>query len=200
MSKFSESNGTKSTLMYTLTCIVKMMHPFMPFVTEELYSNFEIKENESLMLCEYPKYNKKLVFKDEKESIDNLLEYVTLFRNKKTENKISSEFEVIDYNNNDLLNKMLKLSDKIVSKSKYNDKLTVELYSYKFDIYFDNSSNSEEEKQRIIEEISKLEASIERRKKLLSNENYVAKAPEAIVNKEREDLQKEIDRLAILKK
>ena len=54
------------------------------------------------------------------------------------------------------------------------DKLTIELYSYKFDIYFDISKNSEEEKQKIQEEILKLEVSIERRKKLLSNSNNIS--------------------------
>ena len=200
MSKFSESNETKSTLLYTITAIVKMMHPFMPFVTEEIYSNFEIKDNDILLMTEYPSYDKKLVFKSETKEIDEMLEYVTLFRNKKIESKITSEFEVIDYNNNELLNKMLKLTDKIVSESKYKDKLTIELYNYKFDLFFDNSKNNEEEELKRKEEIEKLEASISRRKKLLSNENYVNKAPEAIVNKEREDLEKEEKRLEILKK
>ncbi|MCI7332458.1 MAG: class I tRNA ligase family protein, partial [Mollicutes bacterium] len=200
MSKFSESNETKSTLLYTITAIVKMMHPFMPFVTEEIYSNFEIKDNDILLMTEYPIYDKKLIFKSETKEIDEMLEYVTLFRNKKTESKISNEFEVIDYNNNELLNKMLKLNDKLVSKSKYNDKLTIELYNYKFDLFFDNSKNSLEEELKRKEEIEKLESSIARRKKLLSNENYVNKAPEAIVNKEREDLEKEEKRLEILKK
>ena len=200
MSKFSETNGTKSTLLYTLTCIVKMLHPFIPFVTEELYNSFENKEAESLMLTSYPKYDRKLTFSKETESIDKMIEFITLFRNKKLENKVSSEFDIIDYNNNELLNKMLKITDKIVEKSIYSDKLTVELYDYKLDIYFDNSSNSEEEEKRIKEEIEKLKASIERRKKLLANENYVNKAPEAIVNKEREDLKKEEDRLELLEK
>ena len=200
MSKFSESNGTKSTLLYTITCIIKMLHPFMPFVTEEIYSNFEIKDTELLLQSEYPTYNKKQIYNDITKEIDNMLEYITLFRNKKLENKISNDIEIIDYNNNTLLNKMLKLEDKIVETPTYKDKLTIELYSYKFDIYFDNSKNSEEEKQKIQEEILKLEASIERRKKLLSNENYVNKAPEAIVNKEREDLAKEEHKLEILRK
>ena len=200
MSKFSETDGTKSTLLYTLTCIVKMLHPFIPFVTDELYNSFENKEAETLMLTSYPKYDRKLTFNKEAESIDKMIEFVTLFRNKKLENKVSSEFDIIDYNNNELLNKMLKITDKIVEKSIYSDKLTVELYDYKLDIYFDNSSNSEEEEKRVKEEIEKLKASIERRKKLLANENYVNKAPEAIVNKEREDLKKEEDRLALLEK
>ena len=200
MSKFSESNGTKSTLLYTITCIIKMLHPFMPFVTEEIYSNFEIKDTELLLQSEYPTYNKKQIYNDITKEMDNMLEYITLFRNKKLENKISNDIEIIDYNKNTLLNKMLKLEDKIVETPTYKDKLTIELYNYKFDIYFDNSKNSEEEKQKIQEEILKLEASIERRKKLLSNENYVNKAPEAIVNKEREDLAKEEHKLEILRK
>ena len=200
MSKFSESNGTKSTLLYTITCIIKMLHPFMPFVTEEIYSNFEIKDTELLLQSEYPTYNKKQIYNNITKEIDNMLEYITLFRNKKLENKISNDIEIIDYNKNTLLNKMLKLEDKIVEIPTYKDKLTIELYNYKFDIYFDNSKNSEEEKQKIQEEILKLEASIERRKKLLSNENYVNKAPEAIVNKEREDLAKEEHKLEILRK
>ena len=200
MSKFSETNSTKSTLLYTITCIIKMLHPFMPFVTEEIYSNFEIKDTELLLQSEYPTCNKKQIFKQEAKEIDEMLEYVTLFRNKKLENKISNEIEVIDYNKNTLLNKMLKLEDKIVEKPTYKDLLTIELYNYKFDLYFDNSKNNEEENQKIEEEIIKLTASIERRKKLLSNENYVNKAPEAIVNKEREDLAKEEHKLEILKK
>ena len=200
MSKFSETNSTKSTLLYTITCIIKMLHPFMPFVTEEIYSNFEIKDTELLLQSEYPTCNKKLMFKQETKEIDEMLEYVTLFRNKKLENKITNEIEVIDYNKSTLLNKMLKLEDKIVEKPTYKDLLTIELYNYKFDLHFDNSKNNEEEKQKIEEEIIKLTASIERRKKLLSNENYVNKAPEAIVNKEREDLAKEEHKLEILKK
>ncbi len=200
MSKFSENDQTYSTLLYVLTCILKIMHPFMPFVTEEIYSNLPLKESDALVFTSYPVYNKKQVFKKEKDKIDNLLEYITLFRNKKTENKISSDYEIIDYNNNELLNKMLKITDKIVKESKFNDKLTIELYNYKLDIYYDNSSNNEEELKRRQEEIEKLKLSIERRKKLLANENYVNKAPEAIVNKEREDLEKEINRLEILEK
>ena len=200
ISKFSDSTSTKSTLYYTLLSIIKMMHPFMPFVTEELYSSLPIKNKELLIFESYPTVNKKLIFKNETKKIDELLEFVTLFRNKKLENKISNDFEVIDYNNNDLLNSMLKLNDKIVENSKFNDKLTVELYNYKLDIYFDNSKNSKEEEEKKKQEIESLEKSIQRRKALLSNENYCNKAPKNIVDKEREDLQKEMDRLEILKK
>ena len=65
-------------------------------------------------------------------------------------------------------------------------------------IYFDNSSNLEQEKENLIKEKKRLENSILRREKLLSNENYVNKAPESIVNQERENLLKEKKELELL--
>ena len=72
LAKFnSSSNTTKSVLCYVLTGISKLLHPFMPFVTEEIYQMLPIKDSESIMISEYPKYNKKFDFDmspdDEKE-------------------------------------------------------------------------------------------------------------------------------------
>ena len=65
-SKFNIDNvGTKSTLCYALTGILKLLHPFMPFVTEEIYQMLPIKDAESIMISSYPKYDKKLVFEEE---------------------------------------------------------------------------------------------------------------------------------------
>ena len=200
MSKFNQNNTTYSVLLLVLTNILKMMHPFTPFITDEIYNMLPIKDAENIMISSYPIYDKKYTFSHEEKMIDELLDFITLFRNKKLENKIGSEFEVIDYNSNSLLNSILKLNDKIVESSLLNNHITVTMFNYKFDIYFDNSKNIEEEKSRIMEEIKLLTTSIERRKKLLSNDNYVSKAPENIVLKEKEDLEKEIKRLEILQK
>ena len=78
------------------------------------------------------------------------------------------------------------------------DKLVIELYGYKLTICFDNSKNKEEEELLLNKEIKELEMSIERRKKLLSNENYVNKAPSAVVEKDRDALSKEKERLEFI--
>lgn len=200
MSKFATNNTTSSVLLLVLTNILKMMSPYTPFITEEIYNMLPIKECDSIMISSYPVYDKKLVFKEEEIQMDKMLDFISLFRNIKTENKISSKFEIIDYNNNDLLNKIINISDKIVEKPSYNDSISVELYSYKLDIYFDNKENYLEQQKKLEEETNNLKLSIERRKKLLSNENYVNKAPKEIVNKEKEDLEKEILRLETLMK
>ena len=65
----SESNTTKSVLCYVLTGILKMLHPFMPFVTEEIYQMLPIKDAESIMISEYPKYDKSFVDKETLEML-----------------------------------------------------------------------------------------------------------------------------------
>ncbi len=186
-----DSIGTKSVLYTVLTGIIKMLHPFMPFVTEEIYQMLPFKDAESIMISEYPKYDKKLVFKDEKKDVDLVIDYIATFRNKKAESGIGSDFEVVTNIENELILKMLKLTDKIVKNSKLSGTLEVILDKYKLVIYYDDSKQKGEELENLTKEKESLEASIARRSKLLSNENYVAKAPEAIVNQERESLAQE---------
>ena len=202
LSKFNQNNTTKSVLLKVLTDILKMMHPFMPFVTEEIYSMLPIKESESIMISSYPVYNKKEIYKEETENIDNILEFITAFRNKKAELNVGSDFQVISYiqnkENESLIFNMLKLNDKICDENKENNSEIVEYNGLRIDILYDNSKNLEEEKENLQKEKENLLNSISRREKLLSNVNYVNKAPANIVEAERNNLQKEKDQLKIV--
>ena len=81
--KFSlESKTTKSVLYKVLSCILKMLHPFMPYVTDELYNNLPIHE-ENIILSKYPEYNKDEIFTKECEEFDNIIEFIKVFRNVK---------------------------------------------------------------------------------------------------------------------
>ena len=79
----SESLTTKSVLCYVLTGILEILHPFMPFVTEEIYSMLPIKEYESIMIAEYPKYNEEFVFEDVAAKVDNKIEFIEVKRQAK---------------------------------------------------------------------------------------------------------------------
>ena len=191
LSKFYDDNTTKSVLLRVLTDIVKMLHPFMPYVTEEIYSMLPIKETESIMMSSYPEYDKNMV---SATNIDTVLEFITMFRNKKADLGIGSDYKVYIKCNNDvdkqIIINMLKLNDKITDNSdNYTDK--VEYNGIEIDIFFDNSKNVKEQEEKLLKEKESLEKSIERREKLLSNENYISKAPSSVVEKEREDLKKE---------
>ena len=193
-----DSNTTKSVLYTVLSGILKMMHPFMPFVTEEIYQMLPIKDAESIMISEYPKYDKKLVFKEEKKEVDLVIEYIATFRNKKLEAGIGSDFEVVTNIDNELILRMLKLTDKVVKSSNLTGNLEVTLDKYKLVICYDDSKQKGEELENLTKEKDSLEASIARRNKLLSNENYVAKAPANIVNQERESLAQEEAKLKVV--
>lgn len=197
LAKFnSNSNTTKSVLCYVLTQILKLLHPFMPFVTEEIYQMLPIKTSESIMISDYPKYNKEYDFNID---LDYTLDLITKIRKTKLENNIK-EYSIYykELDNIEIIKKMLKLDDSnfITEKNDFNEIVIDKNIS----IFYDGSENKEKELESLKKEKERLESSIERRKKLLSNENYVAKAPENIVNKEREDLKKEEEQLELISK
>ena len=196
MAKFSSSDITTKSILYkVLEGIIKIMHPFMPFVTEEIYQNLPFKDSNSIMISSYPKYEKEYIFAEDTKKVDKILEFITSFRNKKLENNIGKDLEVESASLDDLAVKMLKLDDKLVTESKKNTKILVSINDITAYICYDNNIDKEEVLKELTKKKETLEASIKRRNNLLSNENYVKKAPSNIVEKERLDLQKETDML-----
>ena len=197
LSKHNMNNTTKSVLLKVLTDILKLLHPFMPFVTEEIYLMLPIKDAESIMISSYPVYNKEYEFD---ASLDYTLDLITKIRKIKLENNIK-EYSIY-YNkldNIDILSSMLKLDkEKFVTSKNELDEIVVDK---NVSILYDGSDNKEKEMESLLKEKERLESSIARREKLLSNENYVAKAPINIVEQERKNLEEEKENLeAILNK
>ena len=202
MAKYSiDTLSTKSTLCYVLTNILKLLHPFMPYVTEEIYGMLPVKETESIMISEYPKYNKSNIYDLEESVIDDQLEFIKNFRNIKAENNMTRELKVLfdTTDDNDLIVKMLKLQDNLVTKPLGIKAYKVFSKSVKAQIFFEKLETEADKKMKEMQ-IETLKMSIERREKLLANENYVNKAPEFIVNKERQDLENEKKKLEELTK
>jgi len=197
LSKHNMNNTTKSVLLKVLTDILKLLHPFMPFVTEEIYSMLPIKEAESIMISSYPVYNKEYEFD---VNLDYTLDLITKIRKIKLENSIK-EYSIYytELDNKDIIISMLKLNEKdlIIEKSNLNEIVVDKNVS----IFYDGSENAEKELLSLNKEKERLEGSILRREKLLSNENYVSKAPQNLVEQERKTLQEEKENLeAILAK
>ena len=206
LSKINMNNATKSVLITVLTNILKMLHPFMPYVTDEIYDKLPVKDNETIMLSSYPQYNEKQIYKEFKE-MENIIELIKNIRKIKLENNIGKDYYLVHNNkviieNINIFEKILKLENKIIEKNNFHmvnlTNISINFNNDIVNIYFDNSSNLEQEKENLIKEKERLENSILRREKLLSNENYVNKAPEFIVNQERENLLKEKKELELL--
>lgn len=192
ISKIYLNNTSKSVLLNILTGIIKMLHPFIPFVTEEIYQNLPFKESKSIMESSYPVYNKKEVY-DILETTE-ILNDITSLRNFKAENNIiNSDAVKIEYLFDEkLYDGLIKFKNKvdnIEDSIKYESKYAI--------LYFEVKNKvSEEDIQKEIEE---LEKSINKRKNLLSNENFVKRAPENIVANEKQKLIEEEEKLSKLK-
>ncbi len=197
MSKYSiEKESTKSTLCYVLSGILGMLHPFMPFVTSEIYSKLPVRDSDEIMMSTYPKYEKEYVFSLEEKQIDNVVEFIKTFRNIKAENNITKEMSVYFETREhlDLIVNMLRISDNIVKEPMNIKSYSVYSSDIKAQIYFERTE-SEEDKALIENKIRELTDSINRREKLLSNENYVNKAPKNIVDMDRQKLIEEKKKL-----
>ena len=198
LTKGSINNTTKTVLVKVLTCILKMLHPFMPYVTEEIYQMLPIHE-ESIMISQYPVYEKEYVFETETKDMEEMIDFITRVRTYKLEQKVPKE-AVVYYvgKEKELVFKLLKVQNETTELT--NDMEKTMIHSnydhYKIAYQFDQSKNQQELKEKLEKELTSLNQSIERRKKLLSNQGYVSHAPEQIVNKERENLQLEEKRKA----
>ncbi len=202
MAKYSiEDSSTKSVLCFVLTNILKLLQPFMPYVTDEIYSMLPVKDSEDIMISEYPKYSKKLVFDIEEKVVDDQIEFIKSFRNIKAENNITKDMKVMfdTADDNDLIVKMLKIKDNLIDKPLGIKAYKVFSTRIKAQIFFEKVE-SEADIAMKEEQIKSLEASIMRREKLLSNENYVNKAPKEIVDNDRRKLEEEKVKLSELKK
>ena len=193
------TDTTKTVLLETLTIIIQLLHPFMPYVTEEIYQMLPVKEKESIVISTYPTVSSSICYLEEMEMIDKVIEDITEIRNLKVANHITKEAKVSIVANEkvkDLYCQQLKINEMVLPD------ITDNLQSIKYEsslvciTYFIQSSidvhSLEQEKE-------KLEASILRRSKLLENSNYVQKAPQNIVDLDRAKLQEEKEKLANIK-
>ena len=205
-SKFNMDNdSTKSTLLYTLTNILKLLHPFMPFVTEEIYNMLPIKEAECIMISSYPVENKKFNFDDTIKLMDEVRNFITKARITKKENNIPKEFKYsLECNNFEaekIIKDMLKLNDTTsddnyskVSIQSDTNVLKANLTYY----YVVSEEKLNAQKEALEKEKKTLESNIARREKLLSNPGYVNNAPKNLVDEEKTKLENEKKELEIV--
>ena len=202
MAKYSiDSISTKSTLCFVLTGILKLLQPFMPYVTDEIYSMLPVKDAENIMISSYPKHNKKYIFIEEEKAVDDQVEFIKSFRNVKAENSITKDMKVMfdTTDDNELIVNMLKIKDNIINKPLGIKAYKVFSNRVKAQIFFEKIE-TDADKQIKEKEISVLKASILRREKLLSNDSYVNKAPKNIVDMDRQKLLEEKKKLEELLK
>ena len=202
--ELSKISPNKEVLLYVLETIVKLIHPFMPYVTEEIYQMLP-NHDESIMISSYPKYDSSKMYDKECEEINKLIDIITNIRNARQQTNMRKDYVIINMlsddnkciidNNKDVVEKLTKATfvDEISSDFKKLEVIT----SYG-KLICGYKGNDNVDIDALNKEIESLKNSIERRKKLLSNEGYVNKAPKNLVEEERSKLDEEIKKLESL--
>ncbi len=203
---YSENKAEKVKVSFVLNkvfkTVLKLLHPFMPFVTSEIYKELAKCKDEELMMSSWPKVVKYEDYEKASETIENLKEIIVGIRNIRANMNIhpSKKAELIfvtkDYEEDIKESKefLLKLGFgkeiKIQKDKSGIESNAISIISNGIELYmpFEDLVDINEEIERLEKEKEKLEAEVIRGEKMLSNPGFVNKAPEAKVKAEQEKL------------
>lgn len=201
MAKLSDTLTTKSVLIYVLENTIKLLHPFMPFVTEEIFQKLS-PNSLSIMISEWPK-NNGMLYPDteEKEWFFELIKGVRTVRNdyQVSWTKPIDLFIQTDKDNMTFLKENDQYIKKFLNPNQLIIAETIEKKDEAISLIFANASiliplgslvNVNEEIKRLKDQLTNLEKEIERCTKMLNNPNFTAKAPQAKIEEEKNKLQK----------
>ena len=195
--------AAKRVLVYVLTNILKLLHPYMPFITEEIYQALPHRD-ESIMISSYPVYSEKFDYSKEEDDVDRIITCITQVRARRAEmnippSKKAKLFVVTKYEQT--FSKTTKILEKLASASeviltdKYESDDAVMIATDAGSLYIPLAEviDFEKERARLTAEMKKNDGEIERLEKKLSNEGFVAKAPAAVIEGERAKLKKYLE-------
>ena len=200
---YNKENTTRKTAQYVLNKVLgdslKLLHPFMPFVTEKIYKEL-YNNDESIMISTYPEYSKDLEFKDEEQAVEELKEVITGIRNARAKMNVHPSkkskliFVTKKYAN------IIKESEEFLKKLGFGEEIeirenkenipqnAVSIVSSNLELFipFEDLVDIKEEIERLEKEKAKVLVEKEKTDKMISNPGFVAKAPAAKVEEEKE--------------
>ena len=205
---YSENQEEKTIVCFVLDYVfgisLKLLHPFMPFVTSEIYEKLVTYNDKDLMISKWPEYKETLDYSKEEQIVEKIKQIITEIRNVRANMNIhpSKKSELIfvtqKYENQiwetkDFILKLGFGEKIIVQKDKIGiPENAISILQDGIELYIpiEELVDMEEERKRLEEEKTKLEAEVARCEKMLSNPGFVNKAPEAKVNEEKAKLEK----------
>ncbi|MEE0410340.1 MAG: valine--tRNA ligase, partial [Clostridia bacterium] len=203
---FDKENPTGKTAQYVLTYVLsstmQLLHPFMPFITEEIWQHLP-HEGESIVISKFPEYSEELNFVDDEKSMTLIMDAISAVRNRRAEMNVPPSKKaktIIVTDKADIFAKGTAFFEKLASASEVvitdtNDGIDPNAVNIVVDgaqIYLPMSELVDKEKElaRLEAEKKKLEGEIKRVEGKLNNAGFMAKAPEKLVAEEREKGEK----------
>ena len=201
-------NNVRAVLLYVFTGIIKLLHPFMPFITEEIWQTLP-HDGDALIVSEWPTARDEFDFKEDEEKFEKVVELIRAIRAKRTEMNVPPSKKATTYivtempevfSSCEALIARLAYASEVITADKADIENAVRVVTDAATVLLPMG-----DLVNFAEEVARLEAELEKAEKdkgyyqnKLSNPNFVAKAPEKLVEEQRTLMKKAEDRIAAL--
>ena len=190
----------QNVIAYVLIETLKMLHPFMPFITEEIYTTMP-HTCESIMISDFPKANDALRFEGDEAEMEKVIALIKAIRARRTEMGVvpsrKAKLYIVTkftetFKGADEFFKKLASASEVEIVDTFSDSTAVQIITDSATVYIPLADmiDFEAERKRLTEELKKNDGEIKRLEGKLSNEGFVAKAPAAVVEGEKAKLAK----------
>ena len=206
---YNNEDTTKAAALWTLKTVLiqalKLLHPYMPFITEEIFCNVQ-QEEESIMISSWPEYKEAWNFEADENAVEAIKEAVRAIRNVRTGMNVppSKKAKVFVVSDNEDVRQIFEdgkvffatlahASEVMIQADETGiekDAVSAVIHQATIFMPFAELVDIEEEKARLKKEEEKLHKEIARADGMLKNPNFVSKAPEAKIQAERDKLEK----------
>ena len=211
---YSEDEERKQTALQVLTYVLdqtlRLLHPFMPYITEEIWQSLP-HEGEALIVAKWPVYTQELDFKTEETMMESVMEAIRSIRNRRAEMNVPPSKKAALYvltskpevfaEGRDYITRLAYADEVTILDAEpadLNGMVTCTTHDAKLYIPMGQLVDVAKELERIAKELEKARKNLSSIEGKLSNEKFVARAPEAVVNAEKEKAQKARDLIAQL--
>ncbi|MBQ7095476.1 MAG: valine--tRNA ligase [Clostridia bacterium] len=189
-----ESEGAQKVLLYVFSGALKMLHPFMPFITEEIWQALPTKE-ESIMTAAFPTYDESLNFAKGAEKMEHIMETIKAIRNRRAEMNVGHNKRANLYietsnadwfeGSDDFYKKLASCEELYINEQPPEGAVKLVCNGANLYMPFDQLVDIAEEIERLSKELKKAESELARVEGKLKNQGFLAKAPAALVEEEK---------------
>ena len=201
--------AAEQVLLYVLDQILRLLHPFMPYVTEEIWQTIP-HEGETVMLSEYPTYKPELDFPEEEAEMRRVMEAIRAIRNRRSEMNVppsrkakvyvATKFADTFKNGSAFIERLASASGVEVAASfDIDGAVTVVTADAKIYIPMDELVDKKAELERLGKELAQVEKRLAQSEGKLNNQGFVSKAPAAVIEKVKGQAAKEREKIALIK-
>ena len=204
------ADTAKAVLVYVLTDILKLLHPFMPFITEEIYQAIP-HDTESIMISKWPEYDPTLSFAAEEAQMEKIMDAIRAIRNRRAEMNIppskkskvyvETAFSDVFAVGSEFIKRLAYASDVEIADAfgDLGNTVTIVTNDAKIYIPLGDLVDFEAEAKRLQKELAAAEEKLAFINKKLDNPGFVNKAPEKVVQQNRDEAAKLTEKIANLR-